>query len=385
MFFEDLGFVYLGPVDGHDIEKMESLIKISNNINGPVLIHVVTKKGKGYKPAEDNPDRFHAIGQFDIETGNNIKNKPEDYSKRFGKKMVQLAEKNEKVVAITAAMKDGTGLTEFATRFKDRFFDVGIAEQHALGFAAGMAATGLIPIVSIYSSFYQRAYDQVIHDICISKMPVIMCVDRAGIVGNDGETHQGILDMAFFRLVPNLTIMAPKDFTELEQMLDFAVELNAPVVIRYPRGGEGKTEFKLHEKIKLGCSEILNRGADITIITIGKMVDYGMQITEILEADGIKVDLFNARFIKPFDMSEEIIESIRKTRKVITIEDGIIDGGLATIVKEKIIEKNLNDIKIKCFGYPDKFIKHGSVEQIEERYGISVSKIIESIKMNFLY
>lgn len=385
MFFEDLGFVYLGPVDGHDIEKMESLIKISNNINGPVLIHVVTKKGKGYKPAEDNPDRFHAIGQFDIETGNNIKNKPEDYSKRFGKKMVQLAEKNEKVVAITAAMKDGTGLTEFATRFKDRFFDVGIAEQHALGFAAGMAATGLIPIVSIYSSFYQRAYDQVIHDICISKMPVIMCVDRAGIVGNDGETHQGILDMAFFRLVPNLTIMAPKDFTELEQMLDFAVELNAPVVIRYPRGGEGKTEFKSHEKIKLGCSEILNRGADITIITIGKMVDYGMQITEILEADGIKVDLFNARFIKPFDMSEEIIESIRKTRKVITIEDGIIDGGLATIVKEKIIEKNLNDIKIKCFGYPDKFIKHGSVEQIEERYGISVSKIIESIKMNFLY
>lgn len=385
MFFEDLGFVYLGPVDGHDIEKMESLIKISNNINGPVLIHVVTKKGKGYKPAEDNPDRFHAIGQFDIETGNNIKNKPEDYSKRFGKKMVQLAEKNEKVVAITAAMKDGTGLTEFATKFKDRFFDVGIAEQHALGFAAGMAATGLIPIVSIYSSFYQRAYDQVIHDICISKMPVIMCVDRAGIVGNDGETHQGILDMAFFRLVPNLTIMAPKDFTELEQMLDFAVELNAPVVIRYPRGGEGKTEFKLHEKIKLGCSEILNRGADITIITIGKMVDYGMQITEILEADGIKVDLFNARFIKPFDMSEEIIESIRKTRKVITIEDGIIDGGLATIVKEKIIEKNLNDMKIKCFGYPDKFIKHGSVEQIEERYGISVSKIIESIKMNFLY
>ena len=223
MFFEDLGFKYLGPFDGHDIEKLESLLRITKRLEGPILIHVVTKKGKGYKPAEENPERFHSTSNFDIETGESKKKKSKDYSKAFGDKLVELADKNKNIVAITAAMKDGTGLTEFAKNYPDRFFDVGIAEQHALGFAAGLAKAGKIPVIPIYSSFYQRGFDQVIHDIAIQNLGVIMCVDRAGIVGNDGETHQGILDLSFFSIVPNLTIMAPKDFKELENMLEYAV------------------------------------------------------------------------------------------------------------------------------------------------------------------
>lgn len=236
MFFEDLGFKYLGPIDGHDIERIEWILKLAKKEQEPVLVHVITKKGKGYKPAEENPDKFHATGSFEIETGKPKKEKKKDYSVVFGEKLVQLAKNNEKIVAITAAMTDGTGLKEFKEKYPNRFFDVGIAEQHAVSLAAGMAKEGLKPIVPIYSSFYQRAYDQVIHDICIERLPVVLCVDRAGIVGNDGETHQGLLDLAFFNIVPNLTIMAPKDFEELEDMLEYAVNLNSPVVIRYPRG-----------------------------------------------------------------------------------------------------------------------------------------------------
>ena len=231
MYFEDIGFTYLGPVDGHNMEKLESILKTSKQVKGPVLIHVLTTKGNGYKYAEENPDKFHATGAFDIETGKSIKSKATDYSKVFGNKLIELAKQNDKIVAITAAMKDGTGLSEFQKQFPNRFLDVGIAEQHAVTMAAGMAKEGLIPIVPIYSSFYQRAYDQVIHDIAMQNLPVIMCVDRAGIVGADGETHQGLLDMAFFKLVPNLTIMAPKDFRELEEMLEFAINLKKPVLI----------------------------------------------------------------------------------------------------------------------------------------------------------
>ena len=224
MYFEDIGFKYLGPVDGHNIEALEGLLKISKQLNEPVLIHVLTKKGKGYKIAEENPDKFHATGPFNINTGKSKKDKSKDYSKVFGEKLAEIAKKNERIIAITASMKDGTGLTEFAKNFPDRFFDIGIAEQHAVGLAAGMAKEGMIPVVPIYSSFYQRAYDQVIHDIAIQNLPVVLCVDRAGVVGADGETHQGTLDMAFLRLVPNLTIMAPKNFKEMEDMLEFAVE-----------------------------------------------------------------------------------------------------------------------------------------------------------------
>ena len=381
MYFEDIGFRYLGPVDGHDIEKLESLLKISKELDGPVLIHVLTKKGKGYKPAEENPDKFHSTSAFEIETGKTLKEKQTDYSKIFGNKLIKLAEKNNKIVAITASMKDGTGLTEFQKKFPNRFFDVGIAEQHAIGFSAGLASNGMIPVVPIYSSFYQRAYDQVIHDVCIQNLPVIMCVDRAGIVGADGETHQGILDLSFFNIIPNLTIMAPKNFKELEDMLEFATKLNKPVVIRYPRGGEGKNVFKENTKIEYGKAEILQEGNNISILAIGKMVDRAIDVCNKLKEDNINAEVINIRFLKPLD-KEIIINSVKKTKNCITIEDNILLGGLASNVKELLLDNKL-DVNIKTFGYPNKFIKHGSVEDIEKKYGLDTESIYNYVINNF--
>ena len=360
MFFEDIGFTYLGPVDGHNIEKLESILKTSKQVNGPVLIHVLTKKGKGYKFAEKNPDKFHAISPFNIENGELKTPKEKDYSKVFGEKIVELAKENSKIVAVTASMKNGTGLADFAQEFPYRFFDVGIAEQHAVTMAAGMAKEGMIPFVPIYSSFYQRAYDQVIHDVAMQNLPVIMCVDRAGIVGADGETHQGTLDMAFFRLVPNLTIMAPKDFKE------FAVGLNKPVVIRYPRGGEdADVKFKSHAKIELGKAEVLhevknleNPNKEVTIIAIGKTVSEAVKLADRMQKEeGITPEIINARFLKPFD-SEKMIQSIQRTKNVITIEDGTVINGLATTVKELIVDNNIQNVKFKSYAYPDKFIMY---------------------------
>ena len=408
MFFEDIGFTYLGPVDGHNIEKLESILRLSNQIEGPKIIHVLTKKGKGYTIAEKNPDRFHATSPFNIETGEPKKQKQDDYSKIFGKKLVELAKNNEKIVAITASMKDGTGLSTFQKEFPKRFFDIGIAEQHAITMAAGMAKEGMIPVVPIYSSFYQRAYDQVIHDVAMQNLHVIMCVDRAGVVGADGETHQGTLDMAFFRLVPNLVIMAPKDFRELEDMLEYAVKLNKPIIIRYPRGGEDKnTKFEKHDKIKLGKAEILKRIDEnlkfknqiienqtkneqmekiknkpkLSIIAIGKMVSRAMNIAEKIQ-DKIDVEVINARFLKPFD-NQTIIKCIQKTKNVVTIEDGTIINGLGTTVKELISDNKLEGIKIECFAYPDEFIKHGKVEELEEIYGLDENTIISKIMSQF--
>ena len=289
-----------------------------------------------------------------------------------------MAEKNDKIVAITASMKDGTGLTKFQKQFPKRFFDIGIAEQHAITLAAGMATQGLIPFVPIYSSFYQRAYDQVIHDIAIQNLHVIMCVDRAGIVGADGETHQGLLDMAFFRLVPNLIIMAPKDFKELEDMLEFAVKIEKPVVIRYPRGGEDKDiKFEIHSKIEFGKAEVLkefnmNNGQEcvqknVLIIAIGKMVARAMKIAEQEEKKGNNVCVVNSRFLKPLDRNK-ILQLLKESNEVITIEDGTIINGLGTAIKEIIAEENLANIEIKTQAYPDDFIQHGSVEQLESMY-----------------
>ena len=376
MFFEDIGFRYLGPVDGHNIEQLESLLKISKQLDGPVIIHVLTKKGKGYEIAEKNPDRFHATGPFDIKTGKNKKEKKADYSKIMGETLIELAHKNEKIVAITASMKDGTGLGAFAKEFPDRFFDIGIAEQHALGLAAGMAKEGMIPVVPIYSSFYQRAYDQVIHDIAMQQLPVVMCVDRAGIVGADGETHQGTLDMAFFRLVPNVVILAPKNFEELKEMLEFAVTLNKPVVIRYPRGGEDGYHFKMQEKIVLGKAEVLKEGTDITIVAIGKTVARAMRIAEKLEKEEIQAEVINCRFLKPLD-KQTIKESIQKTKNVITIEDGTSINGLGTAVEELILEEKLENIDFQKFAYPDEFIKHGSVEELEKIYELDEENILK--------
>ena len=381
MYFEDIGFTYLGPVDGHNIEELERMLKISKTLNTPVLIHVLTKKGKGYKIAEENPDKFHGIGPFNIETGKLKKEKSKDYSAVFGEKLVELARKNDKIVAITASMRDGTGLKKFSEEFPSRFFDIGIAEQHALGLAAGMAKEGIIPFVPIYSSFYQRAYDQVIHDIAMQNLHVIMLVDRAGIVGQDGETHQGLLDMAFFRLVPNLVIMAPKDFKELEDMLEFATKLNKPVVIRYPRGGESKEKFDKHTKIKCGKSEIIKQGKDISIIAIGKTVERAALVSKMLEEDKKAAEVINVRFLKPFDKNT-IKKSIEKTKKVITIEDGTIINGLATTVKELIVEENIKDVEVESYSYPDKYIEHGNVEELEKLYNQDEKTIYKNIKWN---
>ena len=377
MYFEDIGYTYLGPVDGNDIEAVEEILEQSKKCKGPVLVHVVTKKGKGYKPAEKNPSKFHGIAPFDKKTGEVLKAKSKDYSKVFGEKLVEIAKNDNRIVAITAAMADGTGLSEFKKKYPKRFFDVGIAEQHAIGMAAGMAKSGLIPVVPIYSSFYQRAYDQVIHDVCMQNLHVIMCADRAGIVGNDGETHQGLLDMASFSIVPNMTIMAPKDFKEFEQMIDFAVNFNGPILIRYPRGGEGKLKLKCNEKIVLGESELLKEGSDVTIIAIGKMVEKAVEVADEFSKIGVDAEIINARFLKPFD-ENKIIESIEKTKKVITIEDGFIKGGLATTVNELIAKNGIIDVNIKNCGYDDEFVKQGSVQELEQINGLDCNSIVAS-------
>ena len=377
MYFEDIGYTYLGPVDGNDIEAVEEILEQSKKCKGPVLVHVVTKKGKGYKLAEKNPSKFHGTAPFDKKTGEVLKAKSKDYSKVFGEKLVEIAKNDNRIVAITAAMADGTGLSEFKKKYPKRFFDVGIAEQHAIGMAAGMAKSGLIPVVPIYSSFYQRAYDQVIHDVCMQNLHVIMCADRAGIVGNGGETHQGLLDMASFSIVPNMTIMAPKDFKDLEQMIDFAVNFNGPILIRYPRGGEGKVKFKCNEKIVLGESELLKEGSDVTIIAIGKMVEKAVEVADEFSKIGVNAEIINARFLKPFD-ENKIIESIEKTKNVITIEDGLIKGGLATTVNELIAKNGIIDVNIKNCGYDDEFVKQGSVQELEQINGLDCNSIVAS-------
>lgn len=381
MYFEEIGFKYLGPVDGHNIEDLEYIFKAAKRLNEPILIHVLTKKGKGYKPAEENPDKFHGASPFDIETGKFLKKKSKDYSAAFGEKLCKMAAKNDKIVAITAAMKDGTGLSKFGEDYPNRLFDVGIAEQHALTFAAGLAKEGMIPFVSIYSSFYQRAYDQVIHDICMQKLPVIMCVDRAGIVGNDGETHQGLYDLSFFKLIPNIVIMSPKNFKELEDMMEYAVTLNKPVVIRYPRGGESSVEITSNNELNLGKCEKITTGSDVTIVAIGNMVSKALDISSELKKDKINVEVINSRFLKPFD-NFGILKSIKKTKFVITIEDGTSIGGLGSSVKELLVDNNIKDVRLKSYSYPDKFVEHGSVNQLEDRYGFNKLDIIKYIKEN---
>ncbi len=381
MYFEDIGFTYLGPVDGHNIQELENILRKSQDIEGPILIHVVTKKGKGYEIAEKNPDKFHGVSSFDIKTGNSKTVKNKDYSKKFGEKIVELALKDEKIVAVTAAMKDGTGLKEFAEKFPDRFFDVGIAEQHAAGLIAGMAASGLKPVFAVYSSFLQRSYDQLIHDIAIQNLPVTIAIDRAGIVGNDGETHQGVFDLAFLSGIPNFIIMAPKNFEEFDKMLEFSINIDKPVAIRYPRGGESSSKFDKCEDISIGKVEVVKEGKDLTIVAIGKMVERAVEVSQILEKQGIDAEIINTRFLKPLD-KEIIIESAKKTKKVITIEDGILKGGLATAVIEAINNSDIKDVKVKTFGYNDCFVKHGSIEEIEKENKLdahNISKIVSEI------
>lgn len=375
MYFENIGFTYLGPVDGHSIKDMEDIFNSSYNISGPVLIHVITKKGNGYAPALKEPNKYHAVSPFDIKTGKALKEKKLDYSHVFGKKIVELAKDNKDIVAITAAMEEGTGLSEFAKTYPKRFYNVEICEEHALTMAAGLASGGMIPVVALYSSFMQRGYDEIVHDICLTKQHVIMVLDRAGNTGNDGETHHGIYDLSYLNTIPNLTILAPKNFSELEKMLEFAIKYNGPVAIRYPKGSE-ELDTK-SSKIVLGKSEVLKEGSDITILAIGKMVAKALALSNKLKENNINAEVINARFLKPLDV-DTITKSFNKTKLLVTIEDNDFEYGFGATVKKYIRED-----KVLSLGYPNTYLEHGEIEEIEKKYELDIDSMYKKI-VNYL-
>ena len=376
MFFEDMGITYLGPVDGHNIKAMMQVFKEAKRCKSAVLVHVLTQKGKGYEPALRHPARFHGAEPFDIETGI-PKNKKEkaNYTDVFSTVMVKLGHRNENVVAITAAMPDGTGLKRFHNVFPERFFDVGIAEQHAVTFAAGLAAGGMIPIVAVYSSFLQRAYDQILHDVCIQNLPVIFAIDRAGLVGSDGETHQGIFDLSYLSSIPNMHIMAPKNKWELSDMMKFAVKFGAPIAIRYPRGEayDGLAEYRT--PIVYGKSEMIVQEKDIAIFAVGSMVKTAVSVREQLKEKGYSCSLINARFVKPID--EEMIQTLSKEhRMIVTMEENVASGGFGEKVRTYIDEHNINmDVLQVCI--PDEYVEHGNVELLKKEIGIDVDTIVD--------
>jgi len=379
--FTALNFEYFGPIDGHDIELLIKILKNLKTMKGPVLLHVITKKGKGYPFAEKDPETFHGIGPFDIKTGKVIKkaNTPPSYTEIFGKTIVRLAEIDPRIVAITAAMKKGTGLDEFAERYPDRFFDVGICEQHAVTFAVGLALEGFIPVCAIYSTFLQRAYDQIIHDVALNKVKIIFAIDRAGLVGEDGPTHHGSFDLSYLRPVPNLIIMSPKDENELQHMLYSALKYPCAVAIRYPRGaGEGVSldwEFK---DIPLGKAEILKDGKDATVLAIGHMVYPSLNAALELEKEGISVGVVNMRFVKPID-KETILKLANITKKILTVEENVLIGGFGSAVAEVLIENNNTNLKFKRLGLPDKFIEHGDLVNLRNKYGLTKDLIKKEI------
>ncbi len=372
--FEALGFRYLGPYDGHNTAELVKILSRVRDIDDNVLLHVITKKGKGYTPAEESPQNFHGVGEFEIETGS-FAEKSRDYSAIFGEKLCEIAETNKNVTAITAAMPSGTGLAEFAKKYPDRFFDVGIAEQHAVTMAAGMAAQGFVPVFAVYSSFLQRAYDQIIHDVALQKLHVIFAVDRAGIVGEDGETHQGIYDLAYLSQIPGMTVIAPSTFDELKMALDFAVsDIKGPVAVRYPRGKQ-TCEISHKTPYILGKGEVLCCGNDILIIAAGRMTAYALKTAEILQKDGITSTVIDARFVKPLD--KKLISDNMK-RLVVTMEDNITECGLASAVREAAVGAD-----ILSFGFENKPIPHGSVDVIMDKYGLTPAKMAEKIKENY--
>ena len=369
--FEALGFDYLGPLDGHDLIQLVEVFNNINELDGPLLVHVLTTKGKGYKFAEDTPDKYHGVGTFDIVTGKGAaKAAAKSYTDVFGETIVRLAEEDPKVVAITAAMPDGTGLNEFAKRFPDRFFDVGIAEQHAMAFAAGMAADGFRPVTAIYSTFVQRAYDQVFHDICLQKLPVTIAMDRAGLVGDDGPTHHGVFDISYLRHLPDMTLMAPKDENELRHMLKTAIYAGVPMALRYPRGAGYGVEMDSELKtLEMGRGEELLDGKDLTIIAIGATVYPALEAAETLRKKGIDTGVVNARFIKPLDV-DLILSVARRTGHIITVEENALQGGFGSAVLELLYDHNLQDVKIKRLGIPDHYIEQGSQAQLRKDVGI---------------
>lgn len=380
MLFEELGFTYLGPVDGHCIETLQDAIRQAQRIGGPVLIHAITKKGKGYPPAEADPFKWHATTPFDPETGEpKSKSTKPTYSKVFAQTLIKLAEKDPRVVAITAAMPDGTGLLDFQQVFPERFFDVAMAEQHAVTFAAGLAAAGLRPVAAIYSTFLQRAYDQIIHDVCIMNFPVVFAIDRGGLVGDDGPTHQGVFDIAYMRSLPNIVAMAPKDELELQRMLATALRHNGPIAVRYPRGsGPGTALVDNPEPLPIGVGETLREGDDVAIIGYGYGVGVSLEAAEELAAEGINATVINARFVKPLD-SELILEAARRCRRVVTVEDGVLMGGFGSAVLEMLQDHGCC-VPVKRLGLPDCFIEHGKREKLLEVLGLDAPGIARSVR-----
>ena len=378
MYFEDMGITYLGPVDGHDINGLVRVIKEAKKVNGACIVHVLTKKGKGYPPAEKHPARFHGAEPFDIETG--VPSHPRtvsNYTDVFSTVMCKLGARDEKIVAITAAMPDGTGLKRFRNMYPDRFFDVGIAEEHAVTFAAGLAAGGLKPIVAIYSSFLQRAYDQIIHDVCIQNLPVIFAIDRAGLVGSDGETHQGLFDLSFLSSIPNMHVCAPKNKWELSDMLKFAVNFGYPIAIRYPRGTayDGLKEYRA--KVELGRAEWIYREKEIALFAVGSMVKTAEKVRDALKAKGHEVSLINARFVKPID-EDAVKDAARTHTLIVTMEENVFDGGYG----EKIL-KCINENEISCeilnIARPDCYVEHGNVEVLKKELRIDADSVVERI------
>lgn len=377
MLFEELGFVYLGPIDGHNIQDMVNILNQAKAMGGPVLVHVITKKGKGYAHAEKNPGRFHGIGPFDLETGlPKGKAQHPTYTEIFGKTMVELAGTDPAVLAITAAMTGGTGLTEFAGKFPDRFFDVGIAEQHAVTMAAAMAAKNLKPVVAVYSTFLQRAYDQIVHDVCLQGLPVTFAIDRGGLVGEDGPTHHGVFDLSYLGQIPNITIMAPRNENELRNMLKTAVECDGPVAVRYPRSeGTGTPLDKEITTLPVGKAEILRDGSDLAIFAVGAMADLALTAAEALKDYGVSAAVVNARFVKPLD-AECILSYVSKTGRIITIEENVLSGGFGSKVLELLNSSGIGGVKVSTLGLPDSFIEHGDRAFLLSKYGLNLDELI---------
>ncbi|MFC1798619.1 1-deoxy-D-xylulose-5-phosphate synthase [Thermodesulfobacteriota bacterium] len=380
MLFEAFGFEYFGPINGHKLNHLIDILKNIDYLNEPVLLHVSTQKGKGYPPAEQNPVYFHGVGCFEVDSGNCIDpQKPvPTYTEVFGETLVNLAEKNNRIVAVTAAMPEGTGLNKFAETFPDRFFDVGIAEQHGVIFAAGMATEGLKPVVAIYSTFLQRAYDQIIHDVCIERLPVIFAIDRGGIVGEDGPTHHGVFDFSYLRSLPNMAIMAPKDENELCRMLASAVEYDGPIALRYPRGtGTGVPIDDEFRPLEIGKAKILREGDDLLILAIGRVVNEALKADEILRQQGIYATIVNSRFVKPLDV-ELISRLARKTPRIITVEENVRQGGFGSAVLESLADEGITGFQLERMGLPDIFIEHGPQQLLRSKYNIDATAIVTS-------
>lgn len=375
-FFDSLGIKYYGPIDGHDTKELIETLRKAKHKKGPVLLHVITKKGKGYKFAEEQPDKYHGVSKFDIKTGV-TSSKVKSMSASVGEKLVEMASKNEEIVAITAAMPSGTGLNLFESAYPKRYYDVGIAEQHATGFAAGLAKNGMKPYFAVYSSFLQRAYDQVIHDVCITKKPVTFLIDRAGLVGNDGETHHGMFDLSYLNSIPNIAVMAPKDTREMELMMDLSLKLDSPLAIRYPRGNSYYLNKGEYKELRLGKYEILDDGQDTVILSIGNMVKHALEAKELLLEEGINPTIVNARFLKPMD--EDMLHTLFKNHKnVVTIEDNVITGGFGSRISKFIIDNGYK-VNILNIAIPEEFVKHGNADELYSFVGLSPKCIAEKI------